>query len=156
MPSERERTLIILKPDSVQRGLIGTILSRFEQVGLNIVACKMLRIDDELAAKHYSVHEGKPFYEKLKAFITSNPVMVLAIEGKGAIELVRKIIGPTDGRKAPPGTIRGDFGRDHTLNLVHASDSPETAAYELALFFTEDDYTPWTYTNEHWIGHPDN
>jgi nucleoside-diphosphate kinase len=156
MGNDHQRTLVLMKPDAVQRGLIGRIISRFEQVGLNIVACRMLHIDDELAAKHYAVHKDKPFYKKLTGFITSGPVMALAIEGNGAIDLVRKLIGPTDGATAPPGTIRGDFGRDLTLNLVHASDSPETAEYELALFFSDDDYTPWGFDIKHWMRHPEN
>ena len=154
--TERERTLVLIKPDAVQRGLIGEIIGRFERVGLNVIASKMLILDDELAAKHYAVHKGKPFYDKLVGYIKSGAVMALAIEGKGAIDLVRKIIGPTDGRKAPPGTIRGDFGRDLTNNLVHASDSPESAAYELPLFFKDSDYTPWTYDLEGWLSHPEN
>jgi len=156
MNADNERTLVLLKPDAVQRGLIGTIISRFEQVGLNIVACRFLIMDNELAAKHYAVHKGKPFYEKLTRYITSGPVMALAVEGKGAIELVRKIIGPTDARQAPPGTIRGDFGRDLTMNLVHASDSPDSAAYELGLYFTDKDYISWEYALERWMRHPDN
>jgi len=151
-----QRTLILLKPDAVQRGLMGRIISRFEEVGLNIIAAKMLKMDDELAAKHYAVHKEKPFYKKLTSYITSGPVMALAIEGKNAIDLVRKLLGTTDGNKAAPGTIRGDFGRDFTLNLAHASDSPESAEYELALYFTNDDYTPWSYDIEKWMSHPDN
>ena len=156
MGSNIQRTLILLKPDTVQRGLMGRIISRFEEVGLNIIAAKMLKLDDELAAKHYAVHKEKPFYNKLTSYITSGPVMALAIEGKNAIDLVRKLLGSTDGNKSAPGTIRGDFGRDFTLNLAHASDSEESAEYELALYFTDDDYTPWAYDNEKWMSHPDN
>jgi len=156
MGNSKERTLVLIKPDGVQRGLIGTIISRFENVGLNIIACRFLIIDDALAGKHYAVHKGKPFYEKLTRYITSGPVMALAVEGKGAIELVRKLVGPTDGRQAPPGTIRGDFGRDLTMNLIHASDSPDSAEYELALYFTGKDYISWEYDFERWMCHAEN
>ncbi len=156
MPTEIQRTLVLLKPDTLQRGIAGKIISRFERVGLNIVACRMLRLDDALAAKHYAVHKGKPFYAKLTKYITSGPVIALAVEGKNAIALVRKLVGATDGNKAEPGTIRGDFGRDFTLNLVHASDSPESAEYELGLYFTENDFTTWSFDIEMWMSHPEN
>ena len=147
-----QTTLIILKPDAVQRGLMGRIIGRFEDKGLAIVGAKMIRISPELAAQHYKAHEGKPFYDTLVAFMTSSPVMVLAIRGNNAIEISRKMMGATFGSNADPGTIRGDFGVSNSFNLVHGSDGDETAAYELGLFFREDELLdvdraiePWVY-----------
>ena len=130
-----QTTLIILKPDAVQRGLVGRIISRFEDKGLQIVAAKLMKISPDLAARHYAVHEGKPFYEKLVRFMTSAPVMVMAIRGRSAIVVARKMMGATFGADAEPGTIRGDFGISNSFNLIHGSDAPETAEHELALFF---------------------
>ena len=130
-----ETTLIILKPDAVQRGIMGRIINRFEDKGLEIVGCKMMRIAPELAAEHYAPHRGKPFYEGLVRFMTSSPVLVLAVRGLGAIAICRKMMGATFGSKAEPGTIRGDFGVSNSFNLIHGSDSPEAAAKELSLFF---------------------
>ena len=130
-----ETTLIILKPDAVQRGLMGRIISRFEEKGLQIVGAKLMQISPELAAKHYAAHQGKPFYDGLVKFMTSSPVLVLAISGNGAIAICRKMMGATFGSKAEPGTIRGDFGVSNSFNLIHGSDSPEAAAHELNLFF---------------------
>ena len=130
-----ETTLIILKPDAVQRGLMGRIIARFESKGLQIVGAKMMRISPELAARHYTDHVGKPFYDGLVRFMTSAPVLVLAVRGVGAIAIARKMMGATFGSKADPGTIRGDFGISNSFNLVHGSDSPEAAATELGLFF---------------------
>lgn len=130
-----ETTLIILKPDALQRGLAGQVLSRFEAKGLKIVGAKLMQISPELAAKHYAAHTEKPFYPGLVAFMTSAPVMVLALQGVGAIEVCRKMMGATFGSKADPGTIRGDFGISNSFNLVHGSDSPEAAETELGLFF---------------------
>ncbi len=147
-----QTTLIILKPDAVQRGLVGRIISRFEHKGLQIVAAKMLKISRELAARLYEVHTGKPFYDGLVRFMTSAPVLVLAIRGKGAIDISRKMMGATFGSKAEPGTIRGDFGVSDAFNLIHGSDGPETAQRELSLFFNDgellDDVRaiePWVY-----------
>jgi len=130
-----ETTLIILKPDAVQRGLVGRILTRFEEKGLEIVGAKLMRISPELAAKHYESHAGKPFYEGLVRFMTSSPVVVLALRGVGAIAISRNMMGATFGSKAAPGTIRGDFGVSNSFNLIHGSDSPEAATRELGLFF---------------------
>ena len=130
-----EMTLIILKPDAVQRGLMGRILTRFEDKGLQIVGCKMMRISPELAERHYEVHKGKPFYESLVRFTTSSPVLVMALRGVGAIEICRKMMGFKFGSEAEPGTIRGDFGVSNSFNLIHGSDGPETAQHELELFF---------------------
>ncbi|MFZ9691358.1 MAG: nucleoside-diphosphate kinase, partial [Phycisphaerales bacterium] len=125
-----ETTLIILKPDAVQRGFVGRILSRFEEKGLQIVGLKLMRITEELAAKHYSDHREKPFYAGLVRFMTSSPVVVLAVRGVGAIGVCRNLMGATFGSKAAAGTIRGDFGVSNSFNLIHGSDGPEAAAKE--------------------------
>jgi nucleoside-diphosphate kinase len=146
-----ETTLIILKPDAVQRGLMGRILSRFEDKGLQVVGAKMMQIKPELAATHYSDHEGKPFYAGLVAFMTSSPVLVLALRGVGAIAVCRKMMGATFGSNADGGTIRGDFGVSNSFNLIHGSDSPEAASKELGLFFSAGDVLDWSRANECWI-----
>ena len=130
-----ERTLILLKPDAVQRGLVGQILSRFEQKGLAIVAMKFMKITPELAAKHYEAHKERKFYPGLVKFMTSSPVVALALEGIDAVKICRAMMGATFGADATPGTIRGDFGVSRSYNLVHGSDSPEAATRELGLFF---------------------
>jgi len=146
-----ERTLFIIKPDAVQRGLIGDIVARLERRGLKIVAMKMMQISKELASRHYAVHSGKPFYEGLVAYITSAPVVVLAIEGKRAIEVVRATMGATNPVRAAPGTIRADFSMEIGRNLVHGSDGPETAAFELGLFFSADEIVSWERSTDRWI-----
>jgi nucleoside-diphosphate kinase len=130
-----ETTLIILKPDAVQRGLMGRIISRFEDKGLQVVGAKLMTISQDLAARHYEPHRGKPFYEGLIKFMTSSPVLVLAVRGVGAIDVSRKLMGATFGSQAEPGTIRGDFGVSNSFNLVHGADGPESARRELELFF---------------------
>lgn len=130
-----ERTLIVCKPDAVQRGLIGRIVDRFERKGLKIVGLKMLQVGDELARRMYSVHEGKDFHAPLLEFITAGPVVVMVVEGLGAVAVCRGLMGPTFGPDAPGGTIRGDFGMSRRYNLIHGSDSPESAASEIPLFF---------------------
>jgi len=130
-----ETTLIILKPDALQRCLSGRIIARFEDKGLRIVGCRMMTISRDLAAKHYEAHREKPFYDGLVNFMTSDPVVAMAIEGPKAIEVCRAMMGATFGFKADPGTIRGDFGISNQFNLVHGSDSPESAQRELELFF---------------------
>lgn len=132
-----ERTLILLKPDAVQRGLVGHILSRFEGKGLKIAAMKLMRITPELAAKHYAVHKDRPFYAGLVKFMTSSVVVAMALEGIDAIAVCRNLMGATFGADAAAGTIRGDLGISRSFNLVHGSDSTETAATELALFFPD-------------------
>ena len=132
-----ERTLILLKPDAVQRGLVGNILARFEQKGLKVAAMKLMRITPELAAQHYSAHKEKKFYPGLVKFMTSSPVVALALEGIDAIKICRNLMGATFGADAAAGTIRGDYGVSRSYNLVHGSDSPEAAAKELKLFFPE-------------------
>lgn len=132
-----ERTLILFKPDAVQRALCGEILSRFERKGLKLIGMKLMRITPELAAKHYAAHKERPFYPGLVRFMTSSPVVALAFEGIGAIAMCRKLMGATFGPEADAGTIRGDFGSSRSFNLVHGSDSPEAAERELGLFFPE-------------------
>jgi nucleoside-diphosphate kinase len=146
-----ERTLVIVKPDGVQRGLIGEIISRLERRGLKLVGLKFMQITPELARRHYAVHQGKPFYEPLVAYITSSPVAVMVWEGKQAIEVVRQTMGATNPVNAEPGTIRADFGVEIGRNLVHGSDGPETAAFEVALFFREEELVSWARTGERWI-----
>lgn len=146
-----ERTLVIIKPDGVQRGLIGEIVSRFEGRGLKMVGMKLMHISPELAARHYAVHVGKPFYNGLIQYITSSPVVVMAIEGKRAIETVRATMGATNPVQATPGTIRADLGVEIGRNLVHGSDGPETAKFELELFFGPDEIVTWSRDVERWI-----
>ncbi len=130
-----ESTLLIVKPDAVRRGLVGEVLARIERKGLRIREMRMMRIDRELAEEHYGEHRGKPFFEELVGFITSGDVVVARVEGEQAISVLRTLMGPTDPAQAPPGTIRGDLGLLITENLVHGSDSPESAERELKLFF---------------------
>jgi nucleoside-diphosphate kinase len=146
-----ERTLLIIKPDAVQRGLISPILTRLERRGLRFAAMKLMQITPELAARHYAVHKGKHFYEPLIEFITSGPVVVAVIEGNDAIDIMRKTMGATNPAQAEPGTIRGDFGLEVGRNLVHGSDGPDTAAYEIPLFFTEDEILSYERAVDHWI-----
>lgn len=146
-----ERTLIILKPDAVQRGLIGPILARLEGRGLNLVALKFLAVPRSLAEEHYAVHREKPFYEELVAFITSAPVVVSVLEGPNAISVVRMMMGATNPAASPPGTIRGDWALDVLHNLIHGSDAAETAAAEIALWFKPQEIVPWTRDSQRWI-----
>lgn len=135
-----QRSLVLLKPDCVQRRLIGEIISRFERKGMNIVAMKMLDITPEMAKMHYAEHVEKPFYPSLEAFITSSPIVALAVDGLQAITVIRDMLGATSGLKAASGTIRGDFSGSQQMNLVHASDSPEAAQRELKLYFDDSDF----------------
>jgi len=143
-----ERTLALVKPDGVRRGLVGEIVTRFERKGLKVVAAKMVRVAPELAQRHYAEHQGKPFYPALIQHITSGPVLVLALEGRSAIAVVRLLTGATNPQTAAPGTIRGDLALGMTTNLVHASDSPESAARELALYFTPEEYAAYSRVGE--------
>ena len=152
MQHKFQRTLILLKPDAVQRRLVGRIVRRFEEKGLSIVALKLMRVSEELARKHYAVHKGKEFYEPLVKFITSSPIVACVLEGEDAIAVTRKMMGATFGRAAEPGTIRGDFGISKRYNLIHGSDSPETAEFEISLYFRPEeilefrpDDLPWVY-----------
>ena len=130
-----ERTLVLVKPDGVQRGLVGTVIKRFEDKGLQIAGLKLMHVTEDLAREHYKEHVGKPFFDGLLNFITSSPVAAIAVDGEGAIAIVRNMMGETNPAKAAPGTIRGDFGVDFGLNIVHGSDGLESAERELALFF---------------------
>jgi nucleoside-diphosphate kinase len=146
-----ERTLVLLKPDAIQRGLAGEIILRLERRGLRIAALRLIQIDEATARKHYAEHEGKPFYQGLIDYITSGPVVAAVLEGTRAIEVVRKTMGKTNPADAEPGTIRGDLGLEMGRNLIHGSDGPEAAAREIALFFGKEalDYTraidPWVF-----------
>ncbi len=135
-----ERTFVMIKPDAVQRGLVGEIISRFERKGFKIVAMKMIKMTREQAEELYAPHKGKPFFESLIRFATSGPVVVMVIEGDSAIEVVRLMIGATDARKAQPGTIRGDFALDIEKNVIHASDSKESFEREHKIFFSKEDF----------------
>jgi nucleoside-diphosphate kinase len=146
-----ERTLIILKPDAVQRGICGQIVDRFEKKGLQIVGMKLMKIGQALAETHYAPHKGKPFYEGLVNFMTSSPVIVIALCGKDAIAISRKMMGATFGSKAEPGTIRGDFGVSNSFNLIHGSDSAESATRELGLFFKSEELVDWKPAIQTWV-----
>jgi len=146
-----ETTLIILKPDAVQRGLMGRIIGRFEDKGLQIVGAKLMQISQDLAARHYADHQAKPFYPGLVRFMTSAPVLVLAVRGVGAITICRNLMGATFGSKAAAGTIRGDFGVSNSFNLIHGSDGPEAAERELQLFFHAGEILDTPRTIDSWI-----
>ena len=134
-----ERSLVLIKPDAIQRELVGTIISQLEKVGLKLVAMKMLHLDKALAQRHYAIHKDKPFFDSLVNYITSAPIIAIIFEGKKAVEVIRKTMGATDPAKAEAGTIRGDFGLDIEHNTIHGSDSTETATEEIKLFFAEDE-----------------
>lgn len=146
-----EKTLVLIKPDGVQRGLIGTIVSRFESRGLKLVGMKFIHMTDALANQHYSDHIGKPFFEPLVAYIVSAPVVAMVWEGKDAISIVRTTMGKTNPAESPPGTIRGDFGVEVGRNLVHGSDSQKSAEKEIFLFFDESELIDWDRSLEQWI-----
>jgi nucleoside-diphosphate kinase len=146
-----QRTLVLVKPDGVQRGLVGAIIGRLEQRGLKLIALKMMQISSELAARHYAEHQAKPFYEGLIAFITSGPVVAMIWEGREAVTVVRSLMGSTDPLKAAPGTIRGDLALDLGMNLIHGSDSPARADAEMALFFSDRELHQYERTVDRWI-----
>jgi len=146
-----ERTLIIVKPEGVQRGLIGTVLARFEAKGLKIVGLKLLQIPREQAERHYAEHQGKPFYEGLVGHIISSPVVVGVLEGPDAIAVARTLMGATNPKTAAPGTLRGDYGLDIGLNIVHGSDGPESARREVALFFSPQELAGYDRAGERWV-----
>jgi nucleoside-diphosphate kinase len=146
-----ERTLIILKPDAVQRGLMGRILTRFEEKGLKVVGTKLAVLARALVEKHYEPHKGKPFYPGLVDYMTKGPVLVLCFEGPFCIEASRKLMGATFGYKAEPGTIRGDFTASKGMNLVHGSDSPESARREIELFFKPEELLTYELQNSPWM-----
>ena len=147
-----QRTLILLKPDAVHRRLVGSILQRFEQKGFRLAALKLVQADRALAEKHYAVHRGKPFYESLLTFLTSGPTVAVVLEGREAITVVRGMMGTTDGAKSPPGTIRGDYGISIQNNLIHGSDSPEAAQFEIGLWFKPEELVAFTSVDAIWIG----
>ena len=141
----------MIKPDAVQRGLIGEIITRFERRGIKIVALKLVDVDRELAEKHYGVHRGKPFFEPTVAYITSSPVIAMVLEGENVIHMVRSMMGKTDPQEASPGTIRGDFGQFIGRNIVHGSDGADTASFEINLWFTKEELAEYTRVDEVWL-----
>ena len=146
-----ERTFIAIKPDGVQRQLVGTILQRFESRGFQLVGLKQIQVSQELAETHYAEHKERPFFKGLVEFITSGPVIAMVWEGKGVVATARKMIGKTNPLDSEPGTIRGDFGIDIGRNIIHGSDAPETAEREIALWFTEGELISWSSAVSHWI-----
>ena len=146
-----ERTLIIIKPDGVQRHLTGEIISRFERKGFKIVAAKFVKISKAAAKKHYAVHKDKPFYEDAVEYLSSAPVMVMVMEAQGVIKMARKMMGRTFGYEAKPGTIRGDFGSSRGYNLVHGADSPASAEFEIPLFFSPEEIVEYELSDEKWL-----
>ena len=148
---DTQTTLIIAKPDALQRALTGQIIARFEAKGLKLVAAKLINVPEATAKQHYAEHDGKPFFPDLIKFITSSPVLVMAVRGRNAVAACRKVIGSTDGANAEPGTLRGDFGISKSLNLVHGSDSPESAERELAIWFQPDEILDYPRNIDQWI-----
>jgi nucleoside-diphosphate kinase len=146
-----ERTLIIIKPDGMQRRLAGEIIGRFEKKGLKIVAAKFLQISSELAQKHYAVHKGKDFFDRIVKYLSSGPTIAMVLQGEKVIEITRKMMGATFGYNAEPGTIRGDFGTSQTFNLIHGSDSPQTAEYEISLYFKPDEIIDYQMPDQKWV-----
>lgn len=146
-----EQTLVLVKPDGVQRGLIGEIITRLERRGLKLIGMKFMQVSRELASTHYEAHVGKPFYEGLVNYITSSPIVAMVWEGKDGIQVVRTTMGATNAAAAAPGTIRGDFAVEIGRNLVHGSDGPESANREVSLFFSPDELVKWQRANDLWI-----
>lgn len=146
-----ERTFLAIKPDAVQRGLIGEIIRRFEARGYKLVGMKLMQVSREIAETHYAEHKGKPFFEGLVQFITASPIVAMVWEGKNVILAARKMMGATNPQNAEPGTIRGDFGIDVGMNVVHGSDSPESAAREISIFFKPEELINWERANDRWI-----
>ena len=148
---KKERTFVMIKPDAVQRGLVGNIISRFERKGIKVVAMKLVSVSKELAEKHYGIHKGKPFFEPTVEYITSSPVVAIILEGNNVIQMVRDMMGATDPQKADMGTIRGDFGQFIGRNIVHGSDGPDTAEFEINLWFKPDEKTNYIRIDEEWL-----
>ncbi len=146
-----ERTFVMIKPDGVQRRLVGEVIRRFEKEGLKIVAAKFMMVPEELAEKHYAVHKGKDFYDGLMGHITSGPVLALVFEGNNVVERVRRMVGNTDPNEAMAGTIRGDYAQSIRKNIVHASDSPETAEHEISIWFNPDELVSYKMSDEEWL-----
>ena len=147
-----QRTLILLKPDAVHRRLVGDLIARFERKGLRLVGLKLVNTGRDLAEKHYAVHKGKPFYDSLLVFLTSGPTVAVVLEGREAVAAVRQLMGATDGTKAPPGTIRGDYALSVQNNLIHGSDSPDNAAAEIKLWFRPDELVGFQHADGTWVG----
>jgi nucleoside-diphosphate kinase len=148
---QNERTFVMIKPDGVQRGFIGEIINRFEKKGLKLVALKLVSVSKELAEKHYGVHKGKPFFKPTVKYITSSPVVAMILEGNNAISLARNIMGKTDPKEASMGTIRGDYGQFIGRNIVHGSDGPDTAEFEINLWFKPEEIANYTRIDEVWL-----
>lgn len=147
----KERTFVMIKPDAVQRGFIGNIMSRFEKKGIKIVALKLVAVDRKLAEKHYGIHKGKPFFEPTVDYITSSPVVAMVLEGVNVIEMVRAMTGATDPQKAAMGTIRGDYGQFIGRNIIHASDGKDTAQFEINLWFSPEEIASYQRIDEEWL-----
>jgi len=147
----KEQTFVMIKPDGVQRGLIGNVINRFEQKGIKLVAMKLVSVSKDLAEKHYGVHKGKPFFEPTVKYITSSPVVAMVLEGENAIEIVRGMMGKTNPSEASSGTIRGDFGQFIGRNIVHGSDGKDTAEFEINLWFSKGELTSYTRIDEPWL-----
>jgi len=148
---EKERTFVMVKPDAVQRGLIGEIISRFEKKGIKIVAMKMVDVSKEFAEKHYAIHKGKPFFKPTVDYITSSPVVAMVLEGINAIDMVRGMMGKTDPQQANMGTIRGDYGQFIGRNIVHGSDGKDTAEFEINLWFKPEEIIRYKRIDEPWL-----
>ena len=148
---EKQRTFVMIKPDGVQRGFIGEIITRFEKKGLKLVAMKMVSVKKELAEKHYGIHKGKPFFEPTVKYITSSPVVAMVLEGFNAIEIVRNMMGKTNPTEATPGSIRGDYGQFIGRNIVHGSDGKDTAEFEVNLWFKPEELSKYDRIDEKWL-----
>ena len=148
---QKERTFAMIKPDAVQRGFVGEIISRFEKKGIKIVALKLVAVDRKLAEKHYGIHKGKPFFEPTVDYITSSPVVAMVLEGVNVIEMVRAMTGATDPQKAAMGTIRGDYGQFIGRNIIHASDGKDTAQFEINLWFSPEEIASYQRIDEEWL-----
>ena len=146
-----ERTLLIIKPDAIQRRLAGDIIGRFERKGFQVIGMKMTRLPEDVLRRHYGEHEGKPFHEPLVRYMSANPVILMVVQAKGAIAIARKMMGKTFGCDAEPGTIRGDLAVSNRFNLIHGSDSPEAAEKEIALFFRPEEICEWLDSQEGWV-----
>lgn len=150
-----DRTFAMLKPDTVQRGLVGELLARIERKGFRIAALKLIRVSEEQARRHYAVHEGQPFYDALVRYITSSPVVALVLEAPGAVAQLRALAGATRPSEAAPGTIRGDFGTDISNNLIHAADSAESAAHEIGVYFSPAELLDYQRAADGWLSAPE-
>ena len=146
-----QHTFVMIKPDGVQRGLVGSIIQRFEQKGIKIVAMKMVSVSKELAEQHYGIHRGKPFFEPTVSYITSSPVVAMVLEGHNCIEMVRGMMGKTNPLEASPGTIRGDYGQFIGRNIIHGSDGEDTASFEINLWFSEEELSTYARIDEEWM-----